>query len=89
MVFTSISVNPNAMPEVLELGAFPQTSSAPMVQTYLPNVNAPPPSYSQSVNAPVPQIPTPNLHVVINLQLGPYPASIQCMLFLREKQEKL
>lgn len=58
------------MPDIYELGTFPTTT-----QTYLqPNA---PPSYAQSVH---PQNPPPiqNVQFVINLQLGPYPASIQC-----------
>lgn len=70
------------MPEVSELGSFPPPISPlhappPLNPAFLPNQhNGAPPSYSQTINPGQPMV--QNVHVVINLQLGPYPASIQC-----------
>ncbi|KAI6176427.1 Lipopolysaccharide-induced tumor necrosis factor-alpha factor-like protein [Aphelenchoides bicaudatus] len=80
------AVNPNAMPDIYELGFPSQSANTPLAQSFLPTSNVPPPpSYSQSVNVPTTQtlvqnapVQTSNVHVVINLQLGPFPASIQC-----------
>jgi hypothetical protein len=64
--------NPNAMPQIHELGTFPETYT----QSSFIQSSGAPPSYSQTINPEL--APAQNFVIIHHLQLGPYPASIRC-----------